>query len=565
MNKLLKLKTLVGKSQLQAITLVVVMILTAFAETLGISILYPIFDFLLEEESPNGLSKFLNPLKDLFDKDNLFLALLLIFIFLFFLKFIFQMMLSYLIAKFNNQLWLRWQDIIMKRYLYGPYSIILNQKQGILINNLTQETYNASIAISNSLQFLANLFPLFFIYIFLWITNWELTLILSIIGAVIILCLKKPLKSFSQKIGNIRLKLQQQQTSCISESILGMQLIRTYNLEEKTIWKMTQINKKLCNINIQFSVLKRFIPSLNQFVIAIGIFGLLLYYYHATSGDIKSILPQLAIIIISFQRLSGGLSDVLARGINIHLLLPSLFLIYDLTSECFDKEQKKFEHNFSVLTNDILFKNVMFSYEKNNPPVFRDLSVVIPKNKITAFIGPSGVGKSTIVNLLLGFYSPNKGQILINGKELHNYNLHSWREKIAYVSQDTFIFNGTISENIRLGKLYANNKDIVQAAKNAAIDDFISSLPNGYNTQVGDRGIKLSGGQRQRISIARALIRKPELYIFDEATSSLDYKSEALIKTAVDSIKNNKTIIIITHRLNTIENADTIYNLEEIV
>jgi ABC-type multidrug transport system fused ATPase/permease subunit len=190
---------------------------------------------------------------------------------------------------------------------------------------------------------------------------------------------------------------------------------------------------------------------------------------------------------------------------------------------------------------------------------------VIPKGKMTAVIGPSGIGKTTIADLVIGLLEPTTGEIVVNGRSLQEYNLRSWRNRLGYVSQDTVIFNTSVKENIRIGKIDAGDEEIENAAKGAAIFDFVMSLPRGFQTEVGDRGVKLSGGQRQRIAIARAILRDPDLYIFDEATSALDHESERLIQKSIEEVGQDKTVLVIAHRLSTIENADVVYDVSNFI
>jgi subfamily B ATP-binding cassette protein MsbA len=220
-----------------------------------------------------------------------------------------------------------------------------------------------------------------------------------------------------------------------------------------------------------------------------------------------------------------------------------------------NKEIKNFK-------NKIELNNVNFSYLKG-VPVLKNLNTSIEKNKITAIIGATGSGKSSLVNLLLRFYDVDSGNISIDGTDLKDLKNKSWLDIISYVPQDVFLFNLSVKENIRFGNLQATDKDVIIAAKTANAHDFISGLPEGYDTIIGERGVKVSGGQKQMIALARALIRQPQILILDEATSSLDNESERLVQRAIDKISKNITIIAIAHRLSTITNADKIIVLEK--
>jgi ABC-type multidrug transport system fused ATPase/permease subunit len=218
---------------------------------------------------------------------------------------------------------------------------------------------------------------------------------------------------------------------------------------------------------------------------------------------------------------------------------------------------------FSGLQREIEFRGVTFVYHGAPKIVLRGVSFSIPAGKTTAIIGESGAGKSTIANLLLRFYDPQHGAILLDGEPLPDFKLESYHRKIGVVSQDTFLFSNTVKFNIAFSAIATPaDEQIIAAAKKAGAHEFIMELPNGYDTFVGDRGVKLSGGQRQRISIARAILRDPEILILDEATSALDAKTERRIHQAILELSQGRTVIIIAHRLSTIKNADQIIVLK---
>ena len=214
---------------------------------------------------------------------------------------------------------------------------------------------------------------------------------------------------------------------------------------------------------------------------------------------------------------------------------------------------------FDELSGDIVFDHVSFSYQGNEDrEVLNDISFTVKEGQTTALVGPSGGGKTTICHLLPKFYHPDEGKILIGGIDIEEIDMHSLREKIGIVQQDVFLFAGSFYENLSYGKKDASMEEIISAAKKANIYDYIMSLPEGFDTQIGERGIKLSGGQKQRLSIARVFLKNPQILILDEATSSLDNATEALIQEALNSLKQGRTTIVVAHRLSTIRNADEI-------
>ena len=211
----------------------------------------------------------------------------------------------------------------------------------------------------------------------------------------------------------------------------------------------------------------------------------------------------------------------------------------------------------------ISLEAVSFRYNSQDPDALRDISLRIPKGKTTAIVGSSGAGKSTLINLICRFYEVSAGEIYADGCPLREFDLVSWRSCLAIVSQDLHIFSTTIRENIAYGRFDATEAEIITAAEQANAHEFIVQLPQGYDTKVGDRGVRLSGGQRQRIALARAIIRNPEILILDEATNALDTISEHLIQEALNNLTQNRTTIAIAHRLSTIENADRIIVLDK--
>lgn len=212
---------------------------------------------------------------------------------------------------------------------------------------------------------------------------------------------------------------------------------------------------------------------------------------------------------------------------------------------------------------DIEFKNVTFKYRDDHDEVLENLSLNIKAGEFVALVGPSGVGKTTLCSLIPRFYEVNEGSILLDGKNIRDVTLRSLRKNIGIVQQDVYLFAGTVAENIRYGKLDATKEEIVTAAKKANAHDFIMSLPNGYDTDIGQRGIKLSGGQKQRLSIARVFLKDPAILIFDEATSSLDNESERAVQESLEKLSNNRTTLVIAHRLSTVRNAQRILVLTE--
>jgi ATP-binding cassette subfamily B protein len=236
--------------------------------------------------------------------------------------------------------------------------------------------------------------------------------------------------------------------------------------------------------------------------------------------------------------------------------------VFDLLNQPLEKQAIVLNGNTNMENSSMIaLNNVNFSYEDKNHLLY-NFNMVVPKGKVVALVGSSGAGKSTIIKLLMGFYPINSGDIIMDDKSINQYTLKELRGLIAYVPQDAYLFNGTIEENIRYGRVNASKEEIIEAAKKANAHKFIMNLPKGYDTNVVESGANLSGGQKQCISIARAFVKNAPILLLDEATSALDSESEQLVQKGLDALFQGRTALIIAHRLSTIKNANTIYVIE---
>jgi ATP-binding cassette subfamily B protein len=252
----------------------------------------------------------------------------------------------------------------------------------------------------------------------------------------------------------------------------------------------------------------------------------------------------------------------LARfNIDLNAGLTGVRILYEIIDAPATEPDDSARPALAVTTAQIELKDVTFGYDPADP-VLRNLSIVADAHKVTALVGPSGGGKSSILSLILRLYQPQSGAITIDGQDIAEVSRHSLRRQIAYVGQDVFLFRGTIRENIAFGKPGASEEDIVAAAKAAHAHDFITMFPDGYNTAVGEHGLKLSGGQRQRIAVARALIKNAPIILLDEATAALDSESERQVQDAIAHLMQGRTTLVIAHRLHTVAHADRIYVIE---
>ena len=358
-------------------------------------------------------------------------------------------------------------------------------------------------------------------------------------------------------------ELEQNLSSRITENIQGLRLLHTSGeLDEadQGVYGRTgdlEVNKRATTrLNSITGPINTFLPIL---MIA-GIAGLSLLLFGSRNSGV---LPSLVTFVVALQRLNNTFGTIAASLGSLNSNAAPL----DLLNKLLEPTDKQFRRRggitFKSLQQAISLRNVTLQYSPELQPALRNLNLDIPRGSTVALVGSSGAGKSSIADLLVGLYDATEGQILIDGKPLTDYDLISWQQHLGVVSQDTFLFNATIADNISHGSPHGTRAQIVEAAEKAQAAGFISELPDGYDTLIGERGYILSGGQRQRLSLARAILRDPELLILDEATSALDTQSERLVQQAIDQFERQHTVLVIAHRLSTIVKADLICVLEK--
>ena len=435
-------------------------------------------------------------------------------------------------------------------------SFLDKQRKGDLITRVTLDVDEVDRSIVSSIQaILKNPFQIALFLTFMLQYSAKLTGIIFIvlpISAIFISFIGKSLKK-NARDGQ---KRQSKMIGVLEESITGMRVVKAFGAEkyiEGVFDRHSQAYTRLFNKQL----LKTYLSgpfSETSGVIAIGSilwFGGNLVF----NGELEA-TGFMAYIFMFFQTLQPAkeLSTSVSR---IFKGIASGERIFGLVDEEVLIRDRKDSQHLASFENVLSFKSVDFSYEKE--PVLQGVSFDMKKGGFYALVGPSGCGKSTSIELLLRFYDPQNGQISIDGKDIREYSVTSLREKMAIVTQEPILFNDTVYNNIAFGKTNVTEEEVREAAKIANAHEFIEALPNGYHTEIGDRGILLSGGQRQRLSIARAVVKKAPILLLDEATSSLDAESEQEVQKALDTVMKSKTSLVVAHRLSTIQHADCIF------
>lgn len=443
--------------------------------------------------------------------------------------------------------------------LYLPLSHFQRESSGMIISRVMNDVESLNGLISEVIKtFVIEVPTVIFLLGVALYRKWELTLLTLLLLPLLAYSTKKFGKGVKRKRKEAQKKLSFL-THRLNESIHGARIIKIFNREDIMGKKFIKDNQRYYRELSRVIRLKEFTKLVIDIVTGLGIAfalgygGFMIKNGVITSGDFFSILAAVYMMFSPVKKL-GEAYSVLQES------RASLERIDTLLNVSFEHKGNLKIDGFK---DSICFENVSFSFSGNSTPVLMDVNIKIKRGEMIAIVGKSGVGKSTLVDLIPRFYIPSSGRILFDGYPLNDIELQSLREQIAIVSQDIILFNDTVYENIAFGRPGATENEIINAAKLAYADEFISQLPEGYNTIIGERGLKLSGGQRQRIAIARAILKNPPILILDEATSSLDSISESIVQKALDELMKGRTTIVIAHRLSTIRNADRILVIEK--
>lgn len=345
------------------------------------------------------------------------------------------------------------------------------------------------------------------------------------------------------------------------EVLSGIRVVKSLGTENYEKERFKKTDDVYINSNYKYEKYNALITPFTETAILVCIVLVFFIFMKFMNLDIAKFIPYAVVYVVLLNRTMNQVNALnVYRGQIANNL--SSFDLYKDAEDSADKEKMESGNKIiEKLASGIEFNGVKFSYI-DGYEVLKNININIPKGKKTAIVGATGSGKSTLVNLIPRFYDVTSGRILVDGIPIKELSLREWRRKIGIVSQDIFIFNSTVMENIRYGNFNTSDEKVRQAAQIANADEFIDELPEGYDTVVGERGVRLSGGQKQRISIARAIINNPEILILDEATSAMDTKTERLIQESIENLAKGRTVIAIAHRLSTIQSADEIIVLE---
>lgn len=433
------------------------------------------------------------------------------------------------------------------------------------VGDLIDYAANGPVAVQRQIelsgQLLVNgLLVLMYLLILMGLSPWLLLVAIGLALAIVLIqrMLLPLIRSGSRQLTAIQVAIG----SRVTEDIQGLRLLHSSGMLDQADQHLRSQMDILESVLRRQGRLMQIIVPVSSFLpmVAIAMIGglsLLLFGTRSTG-----VLPSLVAFVVALQRLNVRLSSMASA----FTLISDNASAIERLNQILEKKGKVFRRcggiTFVRLQDEIRFENVWLSYIQGQPPALLGIDLSLSKGHTVALVGSSGAGKSSIADLLVGLFAPTVGRVLVDGQDLYSLELSSWQQKLGVVSQDTFLFNTSIAENIAFGCHWATRADIEAAAVTAQAAAFIEDLPDQYDSVIGERGYRLSGGQRQRISLARAILRHPELLILDEATSALDSESERLVQEALRQFQRRCTVLVVAHRLSTVVNADEICVME---
>jgi len=558
MKALIFIRDIFKKYPLLLTASTVLVIFVSLIEACSLFTIGPLIDFLIHPDMQN-MSPLTHKVMDVMGYFGISLGIrsyLLIFAMFIILSSSLRILARYWILKAQFTMLLNLVTETFKTFFHTRWYFFSSGRQGVLLNTFLREVGIVGDAFGDIAYLFTNLLQ-FILYIMIpFYISWQVTTI-SLLTVFLISCPLGLLGGLSYRLGKRSTDARNRLSSIIQESLGLAKVIMGFGNQENAIRSVSSTYDAYRKIVVKTHTIHTSIPILYR---PIGVVVLVVAVL--SSRYFRVPLSEMAILLLAMLQAVISVGNLMSRKNSLSNFFPSYEQIMNLKDRAKELEQPTGSKIFRNFTKEILVENISFAYP-GHKSVLQNITMRFPKGKMVAIVGESGAGKSTLIDMIMGFNEPIEGQIKFDGVNLWDFDINSYRNRIGYVPQDSILFNTSIKENLLWANGDATNEEIKHACQEANADEFIERFPNKYDTLVGDQGVRLSGGQRQRIALARAIIRKPDLLILDEATSSLDTHSERLIQQAVENIVRETTVIVIAHRLSTITKADYIYVLKD--
>lgn len=568
MNVYRRLKSLLNKRQKGTfIILVFFIFIGALLETLGVSIIIPLIsavvlpDTIMNNEyvvMALGLIGQSNMTSDTFVK-LLLVATMIIFA----TKNGYMLLLSYFQAKYVTNMESSTSIRLYNDYLNRPYEYYLNADVNAMFQTVNKDLPHVFELLQEVMKLLTEIAVSVCLCILLFVVDFKMTLSIAALLFVMVGFIVLVLKPRLGNLGQNRMKQQVLTMRWMQQGIFGIKDVKVAAKENHFLKNFSDAYRKLALVTRRYAVFNNAPRLVIETVCMVGLLAYMLICI-CNGANMLELMPQLTAFGLAAVRLMPSVNRVSTHLSTIAYYEPSLNYVCDnLNITGLKDADMDGSSDVMKLDDKIVLENITYAYPNTDRKIFDNAYMEIPVGKSIGVVGSSGAGKTTIIDVLLGLLVPSSGRVTCDGKDIQD-NYASWLHNIGYIAQNIYMLDTTIRENVAFGEdvSKADEKRIWEVLREAQMEDYIRSLPEGLDTVIGDRGVRLSGGQRQRIGIARALYHNPEILVFDEATSALDNETEAAIMDAINSLKGRKTMVIIAHRLKTIENCDIIYRVD---
>ncbi|MGD9554575.1 MAG: ABC transporter ATP-binding protein [Arcobacteraceae bacterium] len=553
----------------RAIQLLIIMILMAFFEVLGVGSIMPFLSVLGNPEviETNEYLAFLYSYFSFESKDTFLIFLGVFALVMLIISAIFRSLALYATARFSNMRRHSISRQLLSKYLHQPYSFFLSRNSSEISKTILSEVDIFIIQVMQpSLQLITYIVVTIALTSFLIAIDPILALILVALFGTFYSVTYLIIRKYLTKIGLELQKANEKRFKIVSETIGGIKDLKVLGRESVYLSSFDKPSENFSSYQATSATLSQ-VP---QYIVEVLAFGSLLvmamYTIVSNDADLGTMLPILGLYALGALKLKPAIQTIYSSISSLRFGQPALeTILKDLQQK--SEQEISISNDFKRVTlqKELQLKNINFNYPNTTTLALTDISIDIEANSTVGIIGTTGAGKSTLVDIILGLLLPTSGEIRIDDEVLSSTNIRQWQNSIGYVPQSIFLADDTIASNIAFGveKEQIDIDQVQRVSKMAQVHEFVTELKNGYNTIIGERGVRLSGGQRQRLGIARALYNNPELLVLDEATSALDNQTEAEVMKAIDNMSGSKTIIMIAHRLSTVEKCDKIIKLEK--
>jgi len=574
LSMLKKLNSILDKGQKIKIAGLMVMILIGgLLETAGVSMVLPLIQAILDEDK-FAKNKYVALIMDSFGIDSVrtFIYILLVGLALMFvIKNGYLVFLTYVQSRFVNKNRSRHTTNLLSQFLHRPYEYYLYAETSVIIRTIYGDMDNVFNLLLQCMNLAAELVVSVCLGIFLLVVDFKMMVVVVGLLGTVTLIIMKVIKPKLSHVGDVARDSQAGLYKWILQPVTGIKDVKVLNKEDYCTDRYREKATEYANYQVSNNVLTNLPKLLIETVAFVGILAYL-GISMAAGVPMNSLIPMISAFAVAAMRLLPSVNRANTYMANIAYYAPALDYIYENVDtkamreqEAIDQERRN-NPNTKVITlkNEIKLDRITFAYPNTDKNIFTDADMVIPVGKSVGVVGPSGSGKTTIIDILLGLLKVQKGTITSDGTDIFD-NYEAWLSHVGYIPQTIYMLDASIKENIAFGvepdKI--DEERVWKVLEQAQMKEFVENQPEGLESQIGERGVRISGGQRQRLGIARALYHDPELLIFDEATSALDNDTETAIMEAVDALHGQKTLVIIAHRLRTIENCDIIYEVKD--